>query len=178
MGIFDCGFDVCLCCATDTHTSPAFPVLLCYWDEAENWDHWSDIPKGKTGSISWAGTPVYSQASGLSSQILREEQAYWRRMASWNIKDGFFGEFLGVLLSYFTEFSSYQQLNVAVLVGHQTYRRQILVHFKYLEKESRRIVCLCYELISATRLSSECYILLEIKVLRSKPFHEVMFFGD
>lgn len=145
MGVFDCRFDVHLCCAADTHTSPAFPVLLCYWDEAENWDHWSDIPKGKTGSISRAGTPVYSQASGLSSQILREEQAYWRRTASWKIKDWGFGEFSGVPLSYFTEFSS-EQLHGVVLVGHQTYHRQILVHFKYLEEGSRRIVCLCYEL--------------------------------
>lgn len=146
MGIFDCGFDVYLRCAADTHTSPAFPVLLCYWDEAENWDHWSDIPKGKTGSILWAGTPVYSQASGLSSQILREEQAYWKRIASWKIKDRGFGEFLGV--PYFTEFSSDWKLKVVVLVGHQTYHRQILVHFKYSEKGSRRIACLCYELIT------------------------------
>lgn len=36
---------------------------------------------------------------------------------------------------------------MSVLGGHQTYHRQILVHFRYLEKGSRRIVCLCYELI-------------------------------
>lgn len=128
MGIFDCGFDVYLCCAADTHTSPAFPVLLCYWDEAENWDHWSDIPKGKTGSISWVATPVYSQASGLSSQILMQEQGYWR-IASWSRKDRGFVEFLGVPLSYFTEFSSDQQLNVGVLVGHQMYHRLTWYHW-------------------------------------------------
>lgn len=146
MGIFDCGFDVYLCCAADTHTSPAFPVLLCYWDEAENWDHWSHIPKGKIGSLLWAGTPVYSQASGLSSQMLREDQACCRRIASQKRKDWVFGEFLGVPLSYSTEFSSSQQLSVDKLVGHQTCHRPILVHFEYSEKGSRRTACLECEL--------------------------------
>lgn len=66
MGIFGCSSDVYLCCAADTGPSPALPVLLCYWDEAEDWDHWADIQKGKAGSILWAGTPARQVCSVLT----------------------------------------------------------------------------------------------------------------
>jgi len=118
VGIFDCSFDVYLCCGADTHTTPAFPVLLCYWYEAENWDHWSDIPQGKSGSISWlecqciakqvASVLIYS---GKSRRIGDEQP-------SGKYKIGGFCEFLGAPLSYFAEFSSDQLLNAGVLVGH------------------------------------------------------------
>lgn len=66
MGIFDCSSDVYLRCAADTHPSPALPVLHCYWDEAKDWDHWGDIPKGKTGSILWARIPTRQVCSVLT----------------------------------------------------------------------------------------------------------------
>lgn len=66
MGISDCSSDVYLCCAADTHASPALPVLLCYWDEAEDWHHWGDLPKGKAGGVLWAGTPPSQMCSVLT----------------------------------------------------------------------------------------------------------------
>lgn len=59
---------------------------------------------------------------------------------------------------YFSEFSTDQQFNMGVLVGHQTYHWQILIQF--------------------FRFFSEYNILLEIEVLTGKPFGEVLFFGD
>lgn len=60
----------------------------------------------------------WNTQSVLSSDIFREDQAYWRGVTSWNMKDGRFGEFLRVPLSYFTEFSSDQYCNMGVLVAY------------------------------------------------------------
>lgn len=46
VGISDCGFDVSLYRAADDNSSSAFPVLLCYWDETEDWHRRDDLQKG------------------------------------------------------------------------------------------------------------------------------------
>lgn len=148
MGIFDCGFDVYLCCAADPRSSSEFPVLLCDWDEAENWDHWSDIPKGKAGSISWSRTLSIKPRKSLSSEMLRGENfLLLEKNSLWGINLNKTKWFCIVCLSLFREFFRAPRLqflecsgNEQLGVGVQAQLGLLLVPLRCSGKWSRRIV--------------------------------------